>query len=582
MNPSASLLYGEVRDLDSSGLEHLGYIIPFDQMDEALEKLKKVTDLVEKSTSEAQIRVDKFPTAAIKYLQDKELTPEPQWAIDLLNGIDEDWRFWTTSELSFEQVMDLLRTKSNLWERDLLNVAIAAGAPRPVNWTTCLQGRSSVLTEAGRVSRFELAEQEAKRLCRDGLSRAPHLSRLRSFQWEGVSRALALGGRCLIADEMGCGKSAQALGVAAAYNLWPILVICPACMRLVWAEELETWLPSLLQPRHVHIIHSSNDMLPPSPSSLGDTRVVIVSFAMARLLFQNLHQRQWRMAIVDESHCLRMINGKAGQATQAVLELLKLVPRVLLLSGTPSRSNYLDIFTQANLLHPGLLGESFQSFARDYDEPCLSLSGHLVPGRCRRSWQLALLLRDALMVRRKKSEVLEDLPPKHRRIIRLALSAKLSRSLAETEVSALTDFERCGLLKLVAAEKWLLEKLEVCVAEGQKAVVFGHHIRVLDRVSQMAANINTIRIDGSTPPVTRQSLITKFMSKGGPLLAIIGVTACVPGSDFPVVLHVLPFFVNIILVSFLHASRQHFKIFFALLITSSWLFFLRIGVAVGM
>ena len=128
-------------------------------------------------------------------------------------------------------------------------------------------------------------------------------------------------------------------------------------MRLVWAEELETWLPALLQPRHLHVIHSSNDMLPQGDDAsdgLGDVRVVIVSYAMARLIFQNLSKRCWRLAIVDESHALRMVNGKAGQTTRAVLELLKPLPRVLLLSGTPSRSNYLDIFTQANLLKPGL------------------------------------------------------------------------------------------------------------------------------------------------------------------------------------------------------------------------------------
>eukprot|EP00435_Cladocopium_sp_Y103_P072615 s107_g40.t2 len=558
LDPSNSILYGEhpknpansKESSDSNELgapQRVGYVFPLCQLDQFLEALQRVTDQIA-DVSEAKIRVDRLPTAVIQYLKDKDWIPETDWAVDLLNGVDKDWRSWPSEVLTFDALMDLLRTKAvRVWERDLLNVAVAAGAPEPVHWTCLGQGhqgkedqKTVQKTQRARLdpdtvpeARIGLAQREAKRLCQAALHRAPDLSRLRNFQWEGISRVLELGGRCLIADEMGCGKSAQALGVVAAYNLWPVLIICPACMRLVWAEELETWLPALLQPRHVHIIHSSNDMLPPgsSPNSLGDTRVVIVSLAMARLLFQNLSQRQWRIAIVDESHCLRMINGKAGQATQAVLELLKPVPRVLLLSGTPSRSNYLDIFTQANLLRPGLLGESFHAFARDYDEPSLSFSGHLVPGRCRRSWQLALLLRDAMMVRRKKSEVLEDLPPKHRRIIRLALSARLSRSLSEAEASALTDFERCGLLKLVAAEKWLLEKLEVCVAEGQKAVVFAHHIRVLDRVSQMAANIDMIRIDGSTPPITRQSLIAKFMSKGGPSLAVIGVTACAVGVD---------------------------------------------------
>ena len=51
---------------------------------------------------------------------------------------------------------------------------------------------------------------------------------------------------------------------------------------------------------------------------------------------------------------------------------------------------------QVDLLRPGLLGASWREFSRGYDEPVLSASGHLVPGRCRRSWQLASLLREAV------------------------------------------------------------------------------------------------------------------------------------------------------------------------------------------
>ncbi|CAJ1355277.1 unnamed protein product, partial [Effrenium voratum] len=266
------------------------------------------------------------------------------------------------------------------------------------------------------------------------------------------------------------------------------------------------------------------------PEALGQIRVCIVSYAMARLLFQNL-SRHWSLAIVDESHCLRTINGRCGQGTSAILELLKPVARVLLLSGTPSRSSYLDIFTQADLLRPGLLGQDWAAFARDYDEPVLSPSGHVVPGRCRKSWQLALLLRDAVMVRRRKSEVLSELPPKVRRLVPLGLSGDLSRQLTELELSSRTDYERCGLLKLAAAHTWLREKLEFCVTEKRKAVVFAHHLRVLDRICRMASGLELVRIDGSTPPITRQGLIAKFMAQDGPSLAVIGVTACAVGVD---------------------------------------------------
>ena len=36
----------------------------------------------------------------------------------------------------------------------------------------------------------------------------------------------------------------------------PLLVVCPASMRLVWADELERWLP-FLSPLDVHLGKSS-------------------------------------------------------------------------------------------------------------------------------------------------------------------------------------------------------------------------------------------------------------------------------------------------------------------------------------
>lgn len=38
-------------------------------------------------------------------------------------------------------------------------------------------------------------------------------------------------------------------------------MVVPAAMRLVWAEELERWLPVALRPAHLHVIESKADRL---------------------------------------------------------------------------------------------------------------------------------------------------------------------------------------------------------------------------------------------------------------------------------------------------------------------------------
>ena len=34
---------------------------------------------------------------------------------------------------------------------------------------------------------------------------------------------------------------------------WPLLVVCPASLRLQWAEEFERWLPGM-RPSCIHVI----------------------------------------------------------------------------------------------------------------------------------------------------------------------------------------------------------------------------------------------------------------------------------------------------------------------------------------
>lgn len=45
-------------------------------------------------------------------------------------------------------------------------------------------------------------------------------------------------------------------------DAWPLLVVVPASMRLVWAEELEKWLPDL-PPHEIRVIEGKADRVIP-------------------------------------------------------------------------------------------------------------------------------------------------------------------------------------------------------------------------------------------------------------------------------------------------------------------------------
>ena len=67
----------------------------------------------------------------------------------------------------------------------------------------------------------------------------------------------------------------QAIAVAAAYarDDWPLLVVAPASCRLLWADELERWLPGVLAPRDITLIFSKEDRVA-TPEQL--TKVCVV------------------------------------------------------------------------------------------------------------------------------------------------------------------------------------------------------------------------------------------------------------------------------------------------------------------
>ena len=85
---------------------------------------------------------------------------------------------------------------------------------------------------------------------------------LMPFQRAGVEFALGKGGRVLIGDEMGLGKTIQAIALCSAFlSDWPVLVVCPSSMRMMWKQELLRWLPGLVTDADVNVVFSGRDRL---------------------------------------------------------------------------------------------------------------------------------------------------------------------------------------------------------------------------------------------------------------------------------------------------------------------------------
>ena len=401
-------------------------------------------------------------------------------------------------------------------------------------------------------------------------------STLFEYQKDGVMFGLRHGGRMLLADEMGLGKTLQAIALAMCYqDEWPLLIVCPASLRLHWADECERWF-SHLRPSSIHVIESSADRL------RGDDvpPITIVSYRMLQILSNDMVRRKaWGVVIVDESHVLRAGVGggvvSASAQTQAVCALVCACKRAILITGTPSLQRPIDLWIQIDKLKPGLLGDTLRSFACEFCDPRWTAGGpdkrvsnnFLSFAGCHRPEELHVLLTRSVMIRRRKDEVLRQLPAKTRHVVRLRLD-KCGESGGESDgeeedgkeedAECVSNARRLGRDKLPAVCEWLtnaLRKLSDADADCEtsaardtsaarsrcprrKMLIFAHHLDVLNGieanvlVSGADAAPMYVRIDGSVDQEGRRTAVQRFRHDPACRVALLGIEAAGVGLDF--------------------------------------------------
>lgn len=243
--------------------------------------------------------------------------------------------------------------------------------------------------------------------------------RLYPFQREGVRFGVKHKGRVLLADEMGLGKTVQAICIAACYpEDWPLLIICPSSMRLVWYDALLNWLPACLIPDGSHqlaVIGNGKDLKTKLVTNGKPPRqhIVITSYDLVQKM--QSYVKHFGVIICDESHALKSHSAKR---TQFMWPVVQHASRAILITGTPALSRPIELFPQIDMLVPGLLG-SRDEYGQRY---CGGKQVFIARGMYdwRNSSNLAELnavLQKHVLIRRLKKNVLQDLPAKLRQRI---------------------------------------------------------------------------------------------------------------------------------------------------------------------
>ena len=339
----------------------------------------------------------------------------------------------------------------------------------------------------------------------------------------------------LIADEQGLGKTIEASGILNDSQWRRALLICPASLRLNWQRELAKWLA---EPRSIAIA----DRRDPCPGA----DVAIASYDHAARWGESLKARPWDWLVCDE--CQAMSNPRSLRAVQILgrRRYRKLPPvepiaaaRKLFLTGTPIVNRPLDIQPVLAAIDRWHWGDRL-GFARRYCAGRATRWGWDLSGDSRLR-ELERRLRHSCMVRRRKADVLAELPPKRRQIVELpaesaaAAAIEAERCALGLETAALLDAttprERAVAVERLAAAARLrfneiaaarkaigLAKVEaacefaISIAEsGSKAVLFAHHLAVIDAIAErLGSRFKTVALDGRRSASERDRAVRDF------------------------------------------------------------------------
>ena len=220
---------------------------------------------------------------------------------------------------------------------------------------------------------------------------------LRDYQRDGYNWLARLAkwgvGGCL-ADDMGLGKTLQALTVILKLaNDGPSLVVAPTSVMANWENEAKRFTPTLTS----HFL-SSRDRRE-TIGELGRFDILITTYTLLQQEIDLLQQVQWQTVILDEAQAIKNAATKRSQAAMALQARFKLIT-----TGTPIENHLGELWNLFHFINPGLLG-SLNRFNERYAIPIERFHDREARLRLKKLIQPFIL-------RRIKSQVLEELPPR--------------------------------------------------------------------------------------------------------------------------------------------------------------------------
>ena len=324
----------------------------------------------------------------------------------------------------------------------------------------------------------------------------------RDYQLEALGYALNKG-NLINGDDVGLGKTFEAIIYAETTNSFPCLVIVPASVKYNWGEK---WSEIVGPKRDISIIESTETK---TRKNNWNAEVVIINYDIigkkqgrgATVKFKELTSTKWKMVIFDEAHFLKEKKSQRAKAAKIIIKPDDL--KIQLLTGTATMSKPVELWNLLLLIKSEkYVAEDWYQFVRRYCGGYIGKFGWVTDGATN-ILELNQKLRDNCYIRREKKDVLKELPEVITEVIKVPITNKravikateniidyILETKGDEAAEKAQEAEHLVALgtlrnlsiegKLKAVESYLRDWSQ----SNEKLVVFGLHREPLDYLSK--------------------------------------------------------------------------------------------------
>lgn len=440
-----------------------------------------------------------------------------------------------------------INVDANIYNAKLINMVMSTYPLEIKNvkrWEELQHDLQEVEKVGDKIQKLDFAEPDQSKF----------IGTLRPFQKQGLDFMNKTKGNCLLADEMGLGKTIQTLAFMSKHiDSFPAIVIAPLVTLRNWESEIKKFLQleardglfegQMSEPRTL-VIRSGK------LTGLPNADFYIINYDLIKKQVDNLIKLNPRALVLDEIQNLRSM---ATYKFKAIDELAK-TPSIryrIGLSGTPIYNRGSEVWGMVDIIQKGYLG-SYRDFLKTY---CTGW-GDKYYVEAEKQQMLSKVLRKTILLRRKKKDVLKDLPDKvrYQQVIQIdeayyeeeikKIFAKVEEAKAavnsmqfgtkeqKTKIFELNAQSRSSLQQermiagiskapyIVSYVKELLENIE-----DEKIVIFVHHIKVHEIIMNGLYEFHPVRIKGGMSDKERFGAISQFQTDPKTRVIVCGIRA---------------------------------------------------------